>query len=284
MAFKMRVVTSSEMRAIDGSAHTQYQIDSQILMENAGRAATEVLLEYFPKAGKTSEVLVFAGKGNNAGDAFVLARRLLCLDRKVRVFHLASKATYTGAAKNNYEILQKMNAKIVHLEQVAELDAFFKSSRGPYVAVDGLIGTGLKGELEGIYYDVVELINAQNISDVVALDIPSGVSGDTGEVRGTSIMAALTVSFGFPKIGHFLPPGAGRRGQLVNVDISLPPRFRKEGDKFLLGQGSMASLLKERDRYGHKNSFGHTLLVGGSIGRLGAICMAAKACQWARDS
>ena len=87
----------------------------------------------------------------------------------------------------------------------------------------------------------------------------------------------MTISFGFPKVGHFLPPGAGRRGELINVDISLPPKYRREGDKFLLMRAPMAALLNERDRYGHKNSFGHTLLFGGSPGRLGAIAMAARA-------
>jgi hydroxyethylthiazole kinase-like uncharacterized protein yjeF len=137
----------------------------------------------------------------------------------------------------------------------------------------------LKGQLEGIFYDVVEMINQCNASEVVALDIPSGISGDTGNIHGTSIQATLTVSFGFPKLGHFLPPGAARRGELVNVDISLPAKFRKEGDKQLLMKAAMGELLKERDKYGHKNSFGHTLLIGGSPGRVGAIVMAARACH-----
>ncbi|NDD92822.1 NAD(P)H-hydrate dehydratase, partial [bacterium] len=119
----------------------------------------------------------------------------------------------------------------------------------------------------------------EHVEEVVALDIPTGVSGNTGSIQGTAIQATLTVSFGFPKLGHFLPPGAGRRGKLVNVDISLPPRFRREGDKFLLMPGRMAELIQQRDRYGHKNSFGHTLLIGGSRGRIGAITMAARACH-----
>ncbi|MCC7441428.1 MAG: NAD(P)H-hydrate dehydratase [Bdellovibrionales bacterium] len=274
----MRICTNAEMRELDRVAEMEYGISPEILMENAGRAAVSVLFDHFPKAGHRSEILVFAGKGNNAGDAFVVARRLLCLDRKVRVFHLVPGSEYRGATQRNFEILQRLKAKMMLLETSSDLDAFFKSSPGPYLAIDGIIGTGLKGPLNGIFRDVVDMINA-NCPDVVALDIPTGVSGDTGMVQGDSIMAALTLSFGFPKLGHFLPPGAGRRGKLVNVDISLPARFRREGNKHLVRRGPLADLLKNRDRYGHKNSFGHTLLVGGSPGKLGAITMAAKATQ-----
>jgi hydroxyethylthiazole kinase-like uncharacterized protein yjeF len=276
---RMRICTSSEMRGLDEVADKEYGLDAAILMENAGRAATQIILEEFPQAGKDTEILVFAGKGNNAGDAFVVARRLICLERKVRVFYLQGDGGYRGASLKNFEILKRMKAKMTQLEAGSDLQEFFNSSRGPYTIVDGILGTGLKGELEGIFYDVVEMINGCDASEVISLDIPSGVSGDTGIFHGTSVHANLTVSFGFPKLGHFLPPGAARRGELINVDISLPPRFRKEGDKFLLMKVAMGALLKERDKYGHKNSFGHTLLIGGSKGRLGAIVMAARACH-----
>ncbi len=267
------------MRAIDEMAEKEYLIDANLLMENAGRAAATVLLDTYPHAGHTTEVLVFAGLGNNAGDAFVTARRLLCLDRRVRVFHLENEERYKGPVLHNFRILKKLKAKMTRLETIGHLDDFFRSSPGPYTIIDGIFGTGLKGNLEGIFFDVVEAINRLKCEEVLALDIPSGVSGDTGAIRGTSIQASLTVSFGFPKLGHFLPPGASRRGKLTNIDISLPSRFKKEGDKFLLIRAPLARLLTDRDRYGHKNSFGHTLLIGGAPGRVGAISMAAAACQ-----
>lgn len=275
----MRICTAAEMRELDRVAESEYGIDAILLMENAGRAAAQILLERFPNAGNETEILIFAGKGNNAGDAFVVARRLMCLERKVRIFHLQTEAGYSGAPLKNFKILKRMKAKMAYIEAATDLQAFFESKPGPFTVVDGILGTGLKGDLEGVYYDVVEMINSLQSHEVFSLDIPTGVSGDTGEIRGTSIQATLTVSFGFPKLGHFLPPGAGRRGELVNVDISLPPRFRKEGDKFLLMKTPMGRMLKERDRYGHKNSFGHSLLIGGSPGRLGAIAMAATACH-----
>ena len=275
----LRIVSSHEMRELDRIADQEYGLSATLLMENAGDAAAELILEKFPHAGRETEILVFAGKGNNAGDAFVVARRLICLDRKVRIFHLQNESGYKNAPLENFKILKKMKAKMAYLEAITDLQAFFASSHGPFTIVDGILGTGLKGNLEGIYYDLVEMINSLKSNQVIALDIPSGVSGDTGNIHGTSTLATLTVSFGFPKLGHFLPPGAARRGELVNVDISLPLRFRKEGDKFLLVKAQVGNLLKERDRYGHKNSFGHSLLVGGSPGRIGAIAMSARACH-----
>jgi len=275
----MRICSSSEMRELDRIAEEDFGISAAILMENAGRAAAQILLETYPHAGSATEILVFAGKGNNAGDAFVVARRLISLDRRVRIFHFEDTDRYKGPVRQNFEILKKMKARMISIESGSDLEAFFAQSTGPFTIVDGILGTGLKGGLEGVLYDVVEIINAQHCAEVVALDIPSGVSGDTGAIVGNSIQATQTISFGFPKLGHFLPPGASRRGDLLNVDICLPPRFRKEGSTFLLMKAPLASLLKERDRYGHKNSFGHTLLIGGSPGRLGAIAMSASACH-----
>lgn len=279
MSANLRICSSSEMREIDRIAEEEYGIDATVLMENAGRAASQIILEKYPEAGKSNEILVFAGKGNNAGDAFVVARRLLGLGRKVRIFHLETETGYKDAALKNFQILKKLKAKLTFLDTAAELQSFFDRSPGPFTIVDGILGTGLKGGLEGIFYDIVELINKANTLGVISLDIPTGVSGDTGAVSGTSLLANLTISLGFPKLGHFLPPGAGRRGELMNVDISLPAKFRTEGDKFLLMRKPLSDLLKVRDKYGHKNSFGHTLLIGGSPGRIGAICMAARACH-----
>ena len=276
----LRICTNQEMRSLDKIAETEMGIGPVLLMENAGRAATEIILREYPKAGLAQEILIFAGKGNNAGDAFVVARQLLCLGRRVRIFHLVNGAEYKGATAENFNILTRMKAKLVYVSESQDLEAFFDHARGPFLAVDGIIGTGLSGNLEGHFYEVVELIN-QHVTHVVSLDIPTGVSGDTGLMQGIAIQAEITISFGFPRLGHFLPPGANYRGKLVNVDISLPARFSKEGDKFLLRARSVAQKIAKKygreDRYAHKNDFGHVLMIGGSPGRTGAIAMASLA-------
>lgn len=276
MSDGLRICSNQEMREIDRLAETEYGISPTALMENAGRAATEILLRRYPQSGRDKEILVFAGKGNNAGDAFVVARQLLCLGRKVRVFHLVKGSDYKGSTLENFKILQKMKAKLVSVEQALDLESYFEQARGPHIAVDGIIGTGLKGNLEGHFYEVVELLN-RHCEVIMSLDIPTGVSGDSGQVQGIAVQATLTISFGFPRLGHFLPPGATYRGKLLNVDISLPYRFSQEGEKFLLRSKSIKNKISGRDRYAHKNTFGHVFLVGGSPGRTGAIAMATKA-------
>ena len=303
----MRIVTSDEMRKIDEISATEYGIDSGILMENAGRAASQVLLEEFPDAGLETEIVVLAGKGNNAGDAFVVARRLLGVGRRVVVFYLSHVERYPAAVDKNLRILKALGAKLIAIDSLAEFEEYLQRSQSALTLIDGLFGTGLEGDLDGFLFDLVEFVNDSvangKIREVISLDIPSGVEGDNGLVRGTAIAATLTVSFGFPKVGHFLAPGASKCGRLVNVDISLPERFRRRRNpgqtesrdevtiessvpgmppivtarKELLSQDSVRPLLRARDPYGYKNAFGHCLLVGGSLGRLGAIELAGKA-------
>lgn len=274
--YQLRICNNQEMRMLDKIAETEMGIGPILLMENAGRAASEIVVQEYPRAGLDDEILVFAGKGNNAGDAFVVARQLLGLGRKVRIFHLVKEADYKGATAENFKILSRMKAKLVYLPEAQDLEAYFEASPQVSIAVDGIIGTGLKGDLEGNFYEVVELIN-KHVDEIVSLDIPTGVNGDSGMVQGIAIHASMTVSFGFPRLGHFLPPGANFRGKLVNVDISLPHRFSSEGDKFLLQAKIVARKILRRDRYAHKNTFGHVFLVGGAPGRTGAIAMATRA-------
>jgi NAD(P)H-hydrate epimerase len=274
--YQLRICTNEEMRHLDKTAETEMGIGPVLLMENAGRAASEIIVREYPNAGIRDEILVFAGKGNNAGDAFVVARQLLGLGRKVRVFHLVKGTDYKGATAENFKILQKMKAKLSYIVEAQEIEAFLAQAPSFELAIDGIIGTGLKGDLEGHFYDVVEMVN-RHFEHIVSLDIPTGVSGDSGQVQGIAIEASMTISFGFPRLGHFLPPGANYRGKLVNVDISLPHRFSVEGDKFLLQAKTVARKILRRDRYAHKNTFGHVLLVGGSMGRTGAIAMATSA-------
>lgn len=273
----LRICSSAEMRELDEVAERDFGITPSLLMENAGRAASQVILEYYPDAGDSTEILVFAGCGNNAGDAFVVARRFLTMGRRVRVFYVEAVKKFKPAVMQNFEILKKLGAKMVGIDSIAVLDSFLSQAKGPFTVVDGILGTGLKGPLEGLYYELVEAINQMKAREVIALDIPSGVHGQTGADYGMAIQADLTISFGFPKLGHFFAPGAAKRGTLINVDIPLPHAFRKEGGNFLLMPEPLSTLLRDRDRYGHKNSFGHTLLVGGRPGRVGAIVLASNA-------
>ncbi len=273
----MRVVTSREMRDIDELAIRKFKIPSIVLMENAGLRAAEIVAQKHAELGFNTEILVFAGKGKNGGDALVTARQLVAMGKRVRLFLLHSFDAYKDESKQNLEILLEQKIRPIVLDNVGPLEEFFNSATGPFLCVDGLLGIGFKGPLAGLFADAVDLINAKT-DFVISLDIPTGVDATTGQVIGQAIYADLTVAFGFAKIGHFIAPGAVHRGELRVVDIALPSGFRGEGSIHALSKDTVAPLLVRRDRYGHKNSFGHTLLFGGSKGKLGAISMAARAC------
>lgn len=273
----MRVVDREEMRELDRQAIELYKIPSIVLMENAGARAAEIIGKKYDSLGWTSHILIFAGKGNNGGDALVLARHLISMGKKLRLFLLHDVKEYEGEAKDNLEILLKENIVPVVLEGVEALGEYLNSSKGPFLSVDGLLGTGFHGTLSGLYADVVECLN-KNTDYRVALDIPTGVDGTTGAVVGVALEADLTIAFAFPKLGHYIYPGAFYRGELKVVDITLPSHFRKEAKVRSISESSVAPLLKKRDRYGHKNSFGHCLLVGGELGFLGAVVMASRSC------
>jgi len=273
----MRVVTAREMRDVDELAISKFKIPSIVLMENAGARSADIVATKYNDLGWQTEILVFAGKGKNGGDALVTARQLVAMGKKVRLFLLNSFDAYKEEAKVNLEILLAQKIRPTVLENVTPLEEFFASASGPFLCVDGLLGIGFKGPLSGLYADVVDLINAKT-DFCISLDIPTGVDATTGAVIGQAIEADLTIAFGFAKLGHFISPGSLHRGELKIADIALPTRFAEEGIIHAISHKNMAPLLKRRDRYGHKNSFGHSLLIGGSPGKLGAISMAAKAC------
>ncbi|MGE3260255.1 MAG: NAD(P)H-hydrate dehydratase [Bacteriovoracia bacterium] len=273
----MRVVTSREMRDIDELAIRKFKIPSIVLMENAGLRAAEIVAAKQAELNYGSDILVFAGKGKNGGDALVVARQLVAMGKRVKLFLLHSFDAYKDESKQNLEILLEQKIRPVVLDNVGPLEEFFESATGPFLCVDGLLGIGFKGPLAGLFADVVDIINAKT-DFVISLDIPTGVDATTGAVIGQAIYADLTIAFGFAKIGHYIAPGAVHRGELRIVDIALPVSFRNEGGIHALAKSNVAPLLRRRDRYGHKNSFGHTLLFGGSKGTLGAISMAARAC------
>lgn len=273
----MRVVTAKEMRDIDDHAISKFKIPSIVLMENAGARAADIVAKRHTEMHYTTEILVFAGKGKNGGDALVTARQLIAMGKRVRLFLLNSFSAYKDESKVNLDILLEQKLRPTVLEQVGPLEEFFASAAGPFLCVDGLLGIGFKGPLSGLYADVVDIINAK-CDYVISLDIPTGVDATSGAIIGQAILADETVAFGFPKLGHFITPGAVNTGRLTTVDIALPTRLRGEGTIHTLTQENVAPLLKRRDRFGHKNSFGHTLMIGGSRGKIGAIAMAAKCC------
>jgi len=273
----MKILTSREMRRIDRIAIDELGIPGPVLMENAGLRVVRALRARFADVARERTVIV-AGKGNNGGDGFVVARHLANSGARPEVLLLAAKDEVKGDAAINLNIIGKMGIPVAEIRTAAAWKAARAGLRRASIVVDAVFGTGLDKPLEGLYAAAVEDIN-KSPAFKVAVDIPSGLSADTFETIGPSVEADLTVALAAPKIAHIFPPAAERVGELVVAPIGIPPSlFDDPGLKLeLVEEGALRRFFGKRKRDAHKGTFGHVLVVAGSVGKSGAAALAGRA-------
>jgi len=273
----MFIATAQEMQNIDRRARDEYGIPTLLLMENAAFGITRVLEELFgPVKGR--RITIIAGKGNNGGDGLAAARLLHNRGARVQVYLLSEPSSVTGDAATNLLIVSKMGMEI-YSKGSFELEGLRSALTHSHVIIDAIFGTGLSSPVKGEYADVIDLINHSG-RPVVAVDIPSGIHSDTGEVMGTAVRATETVTFALPKRGHLLYPGCDFTGRLHIIDISIPEAaIEKEAIHLrLLTEEETSLLIPSRPADSHKGSFGHVLVIAGSIGKGGAAAMTSLSC------
>lgn len=273
----MKVVTPVQMREIDSYTISSMGIPGTVLMENAALRVVDEIIKDLGNV-KAKNICLFAGKGNNGGDAFAVARHLYNKGAKVTVFVLANKKDITGDARTNLDILEKMGVDTVEVLDTGKLNDMESILDRAELIVDGIFGTGLKGSVKGFLEEVIRLINNKNAA-VLAVDIPSGINGETGEILGTCIKAYKTVTFGFPKLGHFLHPGCEYTGKLIVADISIPESAaQKFGiNHFIMDEATLKSLMPQRRRNSNKGDYGKIFVITGSRGMTGAGYLAGAA-------
>lgn len=262
-----RVVTAKEMRAYERARFADGRADSLEWMERAARGVLETLETRYPGL----DVLVICGGGNNGGDGFALLRMLLARKRNVKCVLLADPMRLKGDAETNYR-----RALACGVEISAELTEGALSSCG--VIVDALFGTGLLRPLEGKYREAAEAVSRSG-RPVVAVDMPSGVSADTGEILGAAVKADVTVTFQFYKRGQILFPGRDFCGESVLCPLEADDADEKDAleSVFLIEKQDAADLLPPRERNTHKGKNGRALLCVGSEKYTGAALMCAGA-------
>jgi NAD(P)H-hydrate epimerase len=268
----MKIVTAEEMQKIDHAAINNYGIPGISLMERAGEACADAIISRFLTVPQKSAIIV-AGKGNNGGDGYVIARRLHAVGWVVSVVVLTQRHDISGDAAVNLDKLPNDVSLTFCNDDESLVNAL--SDVGQYtLVVDAILGTGIKTEISGKYLQAIKLINSAG-RPVIAVDIPSGVHGSTGEILGAAISADLTITFAAAKLGHVLYPGAVCTGELKVVDIGIPFEVMQcsKGYEFV-DASSAATLLIKRSPVSHKGSFGHTLIVAGSTGHTGAAVLA----------
>ena len=267
----MKLVTAQTMQEIDRRTIKEFGVPGLTLMERAGANCSAIIAKRFAE-NANPKALIVAGKGNNGGDGFVIARLLAECDWQVELALYADPVVLAGDAKINYDRLPAAVKTIVQ-PNAASLTEFCSKAT---VIVDALFGTGLNSTLAPLYAAVVEAVNSSG-KPIVAVDIPSGVDASTGRICGTAVNAILTVTFAAAKLGHCLYPGASHCGELMVTDIGIPPELLAAAPGVtLVDAAHSAALLKPRHRTAHKGSSGHALIIAGSVGKSGAAAMTAN--------
>ena len=266
-ALLLGLYTAEGMRSMDAAAIEKVGIPAGHLMERAGVAvAREVMDRFEPRTAA-----IYAGKGNNGGDGFVVARELACAGVSVVVVAVAGCEGYQGSARLNLRICEKLSIEILD-GLPPETDVPPLLSR-PDVVVDAVFGTGFSGAARGPAAAAIERINATP-APVVAIDIASGVHASSGAVAGPYVDAEVTVTMQVAKVGHFVTPGGAIAGEVVVVPIGIPPSCNTRPDVWVLTPPAMLALLRPKNALDHKRSVGRVLVVGGAPGMGGAAFLA----------
>lgn len=269
--------TPHEMAGWDRLSASDFGILPEMLMENASRAALQALSDTLAtRAQKPADqrVLLLAGPGNNGGDAIALSRHLHDLGCEVLLLHARSGQDYKGATAYHFELAMKAG---VPARPANGIDA--RDLHGYDVVVDGLLGTGLSGELRPDMLALVRLVNELGRrAFVLSLDIPSGLSGLTGRPLPEAVHADLTVTFEAVKTGLVQPEAAPYVGRLDVRPIGIPRALREtHAPAHALMTAALADLIEEPGPSLHKGTAGHVLIIGGSAGLTGAPMLAALA-------
>ena len=272
----MIVVTAAQMREMDRLTIQEYGVPSLTLMERAGQGIAKAILERFSNAAKKG-VLVVAGKGNNGGDGFVVARLLKQKRIPCEVALLARRGELSADAAHNLRAFLKRKGKVVEIE-VNGLAQLSRRMSKNGLLVDAILGTGVNSEVRGLYAEAITLMNASGLP-IVAVDIPSGLDTDRGVPLGVSIQAEMTVALGYPKLGEVIYPGLSYVGELAVSDIGIDGRaVEKVAPKTeLLDRETIRWLVPTRDPDTHKGTYGHLLVMAGSRGKTGAAILACRA-------
>jgi len=214
---RIRPLTRDEVREIDRRAIEDYGVPGVVLMENAGRGAAAWLAEL----GAHGPIVFCCGKGNNGGDAYVMARHLQVWDFTVHVLLTCEPEEVAGDARTNLEIIRRSGLDVTIWSIEQGYDRVQRMFAGAAWIVDGLLGTGVRGPVQDPYKSLIALMN-ESPARRFAIDIPSGLDCDTGRPLGAAVAAHYTATFVAPKRGLVQPAAARYVGQMKVIDIGVP--------------------------------------------------------------
>lgn len=279
----MKTVSIAEMVHIDNQTIEEDCVPGAFLMDWAGeQLALEIRKVYDFTVIKPDNVIFFAGKGNNGGDAFVAAKYLAQWGIPSDIYLVAPSNSIQGDAYFYLSEISQYDSIKIHsyTKDVETLQPFRSARPGNMIVVDALLGTGVVGDPRDKYKDAIGLINQMGENNyVIAVDIPSGLDGDTGKSSQTTVRADLTVSMAYPKKGFLENDALEYVGRLEVVDIGMErkPAARKEDTKEFLSRFDIQTMFSRRPRISHKGTYGKVLIIGGARGFSGAPALSSMA-------
>ena len=271
----MKILTCAQQREADAYTIANEPIDSIELMERAAAAMTEIIRSRWDTSHR---MIVVAGAGNNGGDALAIARLLADKGYSVNVIFFNVTGKVSEDCLTNVKRLD--NSPIEDFTEVTR-ELVLPDIRPTDVIIDGLFGSGLNKPLEKGFAKLVQKLNSSP-APIVSVDIPSGLMGENNAVqnRANVIHATLTLSVQFPKLSFLFAENADLVGEWITVDIGISKEFigNVNTPYSITEREEMRSLIRPRNKFAHKGTFGHGLLIAGSYGMGGAAVLAARAC------
>ncbi|MCY4643056.1 MAG: NAD(P)H-hydrate dehydratase [Bacteriovoracales bacterium] len=271
----MRVVNTAEMKEMEKTALEEYGLEESLIIENIGIRGANRLHEQFLSKKSFGEIVLLIGKGNNGADGLAIGRHLREFGYRVRAFMLFDESESSKEVGRQAKMAFGMGVKINAVRSAGQIEAYFQENQGEYFVVDAIFGTGIRLPLSNFIHDVIKTTN-RHASLCVALDIPTGITGDAGMSKGVAVRADFTLAVGVPKVGYYSANGARHSGEVIILSAGFPKHMIRKGSKNLIGLEFMSKVLGKRNKFAHKNSFGHTLVLGGSPGQVGAVVLAAN--------
>ncbi len=269
----MKILTVNQLREADQYTIQNEPIASIDLMERASAACLAWIEKTY---SATHSFVIFCGTGNNGGDGLAIGRMLFQKGFNVRIFIVGKIENASQDFITNYNRIKQQKIEI-HLITMLETFPVFTQNE---LIVDAIFGTGLNTPVQGVIKEVISKINGTQ-NDVISIDIPSGLFGEDNQDNDSEsiIKASHTLTFEQPKLAFLLPDFGIHAGKWHVINIGLSPIFKEQvkSDFYLLSNEFVKSKFKIRDKFSHKGTFGHTLIIAGSIGKMGACVLSIKA-------
>lgn len=272
----MKVVDLLEMNKLLDSSR-KIGLSESMVVENSAINASTIIQKIYNENDFQNEIVFLIGKGKNGADAIATARQLENKGVKTRAFLLFPDELPCDLLKDQVQLAYSYGVKINEMREVEQLTNYFDQFTNKFILVDGILGTGQTLPLSNYLYDINQVVNHHN-NLVFSIDMPTGVCAKTGKVISRAIIADYTLAIGLPKTGLYSDSAPRFCGKIKVVDSGLSKVLLEDtGQNELLNPHKIIQNLEERDLFGHKNTFGHCLVIGGTTGLTGALILASKA-------